>query len=183
MSGRYRLGNDRLNCGKIVIFWKTVSEQYLQFQYQDMFFELSGAQLQQLRINQQAVSSDYSQQPHIQHQFAYMQQDWQIQLHFDPQQQAVILKLNQQDTLLFEQAYPVQVQSGHQQESSKFSKIGLLGLGFKLFKSAKVIQVALVGASAASYAYLFTWQFALILIMALMFHELGHLHALKKMGL
>ena len=56
-------------------------------------------------------------------------------------------------------------------------------VAMKLFKSAKVIQVGLVGASVASYSFLFDWRFAVIIVMALMFHELGHMQAMKKMGM
>jgi Zn-dependent protease len=67
-------------------------------------------------------------------------------------------------------------------KKSKLS-FGLLFLGLKLFKSAKLIQVGLVGASVASYSFLFDWRFAVIIVMALMFHEYGHMQAMKKMGM
>jgi Zn-dependent protease len=56
-------------------------------------------------------------------------------------------------------------------------------VAMKLLKSAKVIQVGLVGASVASYSFLFDWRFAVIIVMALMFHEFGHMQAMKKMGM
>ena len=108
---------------------------------------------------------------------------WQLQLQFNQQQNTLSLELSHNGQVLHQQQYPVNRQAQQTKEHNKFSMFGLMGLGFKLFKSAKLVQVALVGASAASYAYLFTWQFALILIMALMFHELGHVQAMKKMGL
>ena len=61
--------------------------------------------------------------------------------------------------------------------------MGYIGLGFKLFKSAGAIKVALAGASLATYSYLFSWQFAILLIGCLVFHEYGHLRAMKKFGL
>ncbi len=59
----------------------------------------------------------------------------------------------------------------------------IVAIGLKLLKSAKVIQVALVGASVASYSFLFDWRFAVIIVITLMFHEFGHMQAMKKMGM
>ncbi|MCF6441038.1 site-2 protease family protein [Pseudoalteromonas luteoviolacea] len=61
--------------------------------------------------------------------------------------------------------------------------LGLAALGFKLFKSAKVIKAALLGASVAGYAWLFSWQFALMLVACLVVHEYGHVRAMKYFGL
>ena len=49
-----------------------------------------------------------------------------------------------------------------QEAEPKRGIIGLLALGFKLFKSAKVVKAALAGASVAGYAWLFSIEFALI---------------------
>ena len=61
----------------------------------------------------------------------------------------------------------------------KFSLVGLGSLALKLFKSAKVIKVLLVGASVAAYSWLFSIEFALALIACLVFHEYGHIRAMK----
>ena len=66
---------------------------------------------------------------------------------------------------------------------AKSHTITWIAIGLKLLKSAKAIQIALVGASVASYSFLFDWRFAVIIVMALMFHEYGHLRAMKKMGM
>ena len=50
-------------------------------------------------------------------------------------------------------------------------------------KSAKVIKVVLAGASLAAYSWLFSWQFALALIACLVFHEYGHVRAMKYFGM
>lgn len=71
---------------------------------------------------------------------------------------------------------PVEVQR-------KVSVIGLASLGFKLLKSAKVIKVVLAGASIAAYSWLFSFQFALALIACLVFHEYGHIKAMKHFGM
>lgn len=65
----------------------------------------------------------------------------------------------------------------------KFSLIGLLSLGFKLLKSAKVIKMVLAGASVAAYSWLFSFQFALALIACLVFHEYGHIRAMRYFGM
>lgn len=60
---------------------------------------------------------------------------------------------------------------------------GFIALGFKLLKSAKMVKLALFGASAASYAWLWSWETAFVLIYALFIHELGHVKAMRWMGL
>ncbi|MCL1057410.1 site-2 protease family protein [Shewanella gelidimarina] len=68
-------------------------------------------------------------------------------------------------------------------EKKQFSMVGLASLGFKLLKSAKVIKVVLAGASVAAYSWLFSLQFALALIACLVFHEYGHIRAMKHFGM
>lgn len=63
------------------------------------------------------------------------------------------------------------------------SKVGLISFAFKLFKSAKVIKVAFAGASLAAYSWMFSLPFALSLLAALVFHEYGHIKAMKHFGM
>jgi Zn-dependent protease len=65
----------------------------------------------------------------------------------------------------------------------KFSFIGMAGLGLKLFKSAKVIKVLFAAGSLAAYSWLFSIEFAIALILCLVFHEYGHIRAMKHFGL
>ncbi|MEH6452800.1 MAG: site-2 protease family protein [Psychromonas sp.] len=65
----------------------------------------------------------------------------------------------------------------------KFSMLGLASLGLKLFKSAKIIKVVLAGASLAAYSWFFSFQFALALLLCLVFHEYGHIRAMKHFGM
>lgn len=65
----------------------------------------------------------------------------------------------------------------------RFSFIGLISLGMKALKSAKLIKVVLASASLAAYSWLFSIQFALALIACLMFHEYGHIRAMKYFGM
>jgi Zn-dependent protease len=60
-------------------------------------------------------------------------------------------------------------------------KVG--GVGLKLLKSVKVLKVGLAGASLAAYSWMFTPQFAVILITALVVHEYGHLRAMHACGI
>lgn len=59
----------------------------------------------------------------------------------------------------------------------------LLAVGFKLFKSIQVVKVALLAASVGAYSLIFSLEFALALIAVLVFHEYGHLRAMKKFGI
>ncbi|MGZ9899510.1 site-2 protease family protein [Shewanella gaetbuli] len=68
-------------------------------------------------------------------------------------------------------------------KANKISLVGLASLGFKLLKSAKVVKALLAGASVAAYSWLFSIEFALALIACLMFHEYGHIKAMKYFGM
>ena len=65
----------------------------------------------------------------------------------------------------------------------KFSLVGMAGLGLKLLKSAKVIKVLFAAGSLAAYSWLFSIEFAIALILCLVFHEYGHIKAMKYFGL
>lgn len=65
----------------------------------------------------------------------------------------------------------------------KISFIGMAGLGLKLLKSAKVIKVLFAAGSLAAYSWLFSIEFAIALILCLVFHEYGHIKAMKYFGL
>lgn len=69
------------------------------------------------------------------------------------------------------------------EQAPKRGLLGLFALGFKVFKSAKVVKAALAGASVAGYAWLFTFEFALMLIACLVVHEYGHVRAMKYFGI
>ena len=68
--------------------------------------------------------------------------------------------------------------SGH-----KLNWIVLGGIAFKLLKTVKVVKAALIAASVAVYSVMFTVEFALALVAVLMFHEYGHVRAMKKFGI
>jgi Zn-dependent protease len=77
------------------------------------------------------------------------------------------------------------------EKKTKFGIWALLGkLGGKVFslftkllKGAKFTKVGLTGASFAGYAVLFSWKFALLLMIAVGFHESGHVWAMRRAGI
>lgn len=124
------------------------------------------------------------QSPEVVHRFelAPEQQSFQFSLNMQLTNKGVNYQLWQDDTRLdsgqfFHQALQV--------EPAKANRNfwGLAALGFKLFKSAKLIKVVLAGASVAGYAWLFTIEFALVLIACLVAHEYGHVKAMQYFGI
>ncbi len=61
--------------------------------------------------------------------------------------------------------------------------IAVGGAGLKLFKSAGAVKVALAGSAFAGWTLLFDWRFAAMLITILVFHEYGHIRAMKRFGI
>jgi putative peptide zinc metalloprotease protein len=115
----------------------------------------------------------------------------QLQFTLDPQAQTVnyVVQLSNAETItgvaeLSEQAKvmlstaPAPVASGN-----KMNGFVLLSIGAKLLKSFKVIKLALAAASVAVYSVMFTFEFALALVAVLVFHEYGHVRAMKKFGI
>lgn len=68
-------------------------------------------------------------------------------------------------------------------QPKRASWIPLVGAIFKLSKSAGAIKVALAGASFASWSLLTDWRFAAILIVIIVFHEYGHVRAMRACGI
>lgn len=60
-------------------------------------------------------------------------------------------------------------------------------IGFKLLsvviKFAKIGKVGLAVGTMVTYSYLFTWQFALVLMISLFVHENGHIFMMKRCGM
>lgn len=59
----------------------------------------------------------------------------------------------------------------------------LFSIFIKLIKSAKGLKFAFAGATLASYSFLFSWKFALLIMLAIGFHESGHVWAMRKQGM
>ena len=107
---------------------------------------------------------------------------------------AISLNLQAQDNNLAFQLWVEQRQQesglcpmpdgGHLVKPKKsLNLMGLAALGFKLLKSTKVIKAVLAGASVAGYAWLFSFEFALVLIACLVAHEYGHVKAMQYFGI
>jgi Zn-dependent protease len=59
-----------------------------------------------------------------------------------------------------------------------------LGLGWLAFKlGPKLSKVGLAGVSVAAYSTLFSWQFAVVLVLAILVHEWGHVASMKRCGM
>ncbi|WP_341503229.1 site-2 protease family protein [Gallaecimonas sp. GXIMD4217] len=124
------------------------------------------------------------------HPFAFGEGDWQLEFKLDWRMTQLDYRIQRGDEQTQGQLLlpPDLSQSlgnarAQQAPARRSGLIGWAALGFKLFKSAKVIKVALAGASFASYAYLFNWQMAVILLAILVFHEYGHLKAMHRFGI
>lgn len=61
--------------------------------------------------------------------------------------------------------------------------MAIFGVGLKLMKSGTAVKAALAGGSYAGWALLTNWQFAAVLIAILVFHEYGHLRAMRSFGI
>lgn len=65
--------------------------------------------------------------------------------------------------------------------SKVVASFGKVGAG--AFKAAKTANVGWAVASAATYSLLFSWQFALAVMVQLFVHEYGHVHAMRRTGM
>ena len=59
----------------------------------------------------------------------------------------------------------------------------MIGIALKLFKSVKVFKVALVGMALSGWTIMLSFEFAVTLLAILMFHEYGHIRAMKHFGI
>ncbi len=66
-----------------------------------------------------------------------------------------------------------------------FGKLGskLISILAKLMKGLKFTKIGLAALSLAGYAAIFNWKFGLLLMIAVGFHESGHVWAMKRMGI
>ncbi len=113
----------------------------------------------------------------------------EVHLHFkvDAPNGLVLVKLFNQDKsqTLYEQQHdvPLTAPNGTATRQPKGHMATFFVMGLKLLKSAKVIKVALLGTAIGGWSLIFSWQFALVLVSVLVFHEYGHLRAMKYFGL
>ena len=140
-------------------------------------------------VSQMSASEDSE---HFSHQFSLQSEQGEVQvtlngaLQWQPFELQFQLLVNDEfideNTLTEKDIEQRQVIQGKKQPM-KFSFIGMGGLGLKLFKSAKVIKVLFAAGSLAAYSWLFSIEFAIAVIFCLVFHEYGHIRAMKYFGL
>lgn len=56
-------------------------------------------------------------------------------------------------------------------------------VGSTAVKAAKTTNLGWAAASAATYSFLFSWKFALAIMLQLFVHEYGHVHAMRRTGM
>jgi Zn-dependent protease len=65
--------------------------------------------------------------------------------------------------------------------------ISFSAIGYKLFtcilKVAKSLKFILAAGTAATYTFLFTWKFALLVMLGIGLHEMGHVWAMRRCGM
>lgn len=70
-------------------------------------------------------------------------------------------------------------------DSSNIVSLG--AIGYKLFSSilklAKSLKFILATGTAVTYTFLFTWKFALLLMLGIGLHEMGHVWAMRRCGM
>lgn len=66
--------------------------------------------------------------------------------------------------------------------ASKFG-VKLMPFALKLLKGIKALKIALAAISITSYSLLFTWQFAVMIMVMLFVHENGHIWAMRRYGM
>lgn len=66
-----------------------------------------------------------------------------------------------------------------------FLKLGgkVFSVFAKLLKSLKLLKVGLAAASLVGYSVLYNWKFAILLMLAVGWHESGHVWAMKRCGI
>ncbi|WP_115719596.1 metalloprotease [Gallaecimonas mangrovi] len=150
--------------------------------------------IEQLSVNDSPVSLCSTSSLHSEHRFSVDNKQWSANLNWQPNRKLASYRLTIDGLVVANgeseiegnpaDAEPLPKPEKPPKQSSRNGKgLGWLALGLKLLKSATVIKAALLGASFASYSYLFSWKLALVLIAILVIHEWGHLLAMKRFGI
>lgn len=126
------------------------------------------------------------------HQFSLQSEQGELQVElngslqwqpFDLQFQLLVNNELQHENTLNEKSIEQRQVIHGEKQPIKISFVGMAGLGLKLLKSAKVVKVLFAAGSLAAYSWLFSIEFAIALILCLVFHEYGHIKAMKYFGL
>jgi putative peptide zinc metalloprotease protein len=82
---------------------------------------------------------------------------------------------------------PIEIAPRPAPVKGKTDRSGLLGLLLTFFlkfaKLATIVKSAFLAASFGAYAVLFSWQFAILIIVSLFVHENGHIWAMRRLGM
>jgi Zn-dependent protease len=163
------------------------------FEYAGRQFALVGSSTageEQLLIDGKSVSSACNSAPSGPHEFELadrgaMRLDFQI----DSQRRQVNYALYQGQQLVLQESSPLpMIEPGKGSTANNVTGTGkhgvsIVGMFFKLLKSAKVLKVVLAGVALAGWSILFSWQFAVVLVGVIVFHEFGHLRAMQECGM
>jgi len=160
---------------------------------QPLCLSTNGAGVQQLHWGTQLVSSVNLAGAHaseIVHRFKLKQQtstdpaaNCEISLNLQAQAQDVSYQLWVDQHQQEQGTFPLPNAGQMTEAKKRTSLIGIAALAFKLLKSAKVVKAVLAGASVAGYAWLFSIEFALVIIACLVVHEYGHVKAMQYFGI
>jgi len=138
------------------------------------------------KIDASAGSDSFSHQFPLQSEQGELRVELNGSLHWQPFELQFQLLINDEllhENTLNEKNIEQREVSQDKKQPFKFSLIGMAGLGLKLLKSAKVIKVLFAAGSLAAYSWLFSIEFAIALVLCLVFHEYGHIKAMKYFGL
>lgn len=107
-----------------------------------------------------------------------------LKYRIDPEAKATHYQLLRGDVELIsgENPLPAELQVSAAPKKTSHT-VGFIGLFFKLFKSAKAVKILLAGSALAGWSILISWQFAVVIISVIVFHEYGHLWAMKRSGM
>lgn len=92
-------------------------------------------------------------------------------------------ELEQMSPVMLEDANKSVIKRSGAQAPQSFSWLNIGIVAFKLVKSANVLKVALAATSLAAYSLIMSFEFAIALLAILIFHEYGHLVAMKRAGI
>lgn len=112
----------------------------------------------------------------------------ELRIHIDVTNPAVSYELVASGVTIASGQEPLELNSEVDSEQFVEAKLptpwlSFAGLALKLFKSGGIIKAALFGASYASFSLLTDWRLGAALIAILVFHEYGHLRAMRSFGI
>lgn len=93
------------------------------------------------------------------------------------------IELQQLTPVTLDEVNRSRIKSSGSQVPQSFSWLNIGIVAFKLVKSANVLKVALAATSLAAYSLIMSFEFAIALLAILIFHEYGHLVAMKRAGI